>query len=303
VEITNWDTIVNEAEKIKSTANEVAHKLCCNTEQVQAAKARLARYTDVPNDLEYSDKDAIDSQDSEQEDHDEDIPMEAQNKYRRAEDSASEETFFNDNDNVVSTESHPDMISDELTPEEISQYMRKGLCFNWGEHGHIARWCPFCHMRDDDQNDDDADYEDDKSDDGNASNYEHDDFKDYYHSEDGAQSSDEDEEYEEYDENRYHWNDHGDDKPGNRYSLNCIMIVSDLCSNGDEKNAPINQYLSIPLSRHFVQPIGKVVQNKVEGEWDTQNPGEHNSNKFWNEKVEITLKKPLESPLSCMNVK
>jgi hypothetical protein len=214
-EITDWDTIVNEAKKIESAADEVAHELCRNTEQVRAAKALLARYTDVPDHREYRDEDAIDStsQDSEEEDYDEDISIEAQSKYCN---SDSEETYFDDDDDVVSTESHPDMISDKLTPEEISQYMRKGLCFNCGEHGHIARWCPFRHMRDHDQNDNDAGYEEDSMDsDGNASTYEHDDFEDYYHSEDGAQSGDEDKEYEEYDENRYYWDDHDDDKPSN----------------------------------------------------------------------------------------
>jgi hypothetical protein len=301
-EITGWDTIVNEAEKIESAADEVDHELRRNTERLLAAKALLADYTDVPDHREYRDEDAIDSlsQDSEQEDYDEDIPIEAQNRYFRAKDSDSEETHFDDDDDVVSTESHPDMISDELTPEEISQYMRKGLCFNCGEHGHIARWCPFRHMRDDDQNDDDSDYEDDEYGDETTGNHGHDDFEDDYHRENGAQSSDECEEYDEYDENRYHWDYHDDDKPGNRYGLNCIMIVSDLGSNGDEKNAPINQYLSTPLSRHFVQPIGKVVQNEVEGEWDTQNPGgDSSSNKFWNKRsgdhLEEAYQKPSES--------
>jgi hypothetical protein len=330
-EITDWDTIVNEAEKIESATDEVACELRRNTEQLQAAKALLAEYTDSPDDGDYDDQDAIDSisEDSEQEDYG-DIPVEAQTEPLRAEDS--EGTYFDDNDDdVISTNSRSDIISDKLTPQEISQYMREGRCFNCGEHGHIARWCPFHHMRDHDRKYEEDDYEEDEMDsDGN------DDFENYYHSEDGAQSSDEGEEYDEYDENRYCWDDRDNDKHSTRYSLNCIMIVSYPDSNEDEKDTPINQYLSAPTSKpntdpsqtnnkdeqvmtaealqlavtgisdellttrtcnnisrcynleedlkdsDIVQPLGKCVQNEVEGEWDTQNPSGHSSNKFWN---------------------
>jgi hypothetical protein len=59
------------------------------------------------------------------------------------------------------------------------------------------------------------------------------------------------------------------------------MIVSYPDSKEDEKDIPLNDHISAPLSKCFIRPLGKVVQNEVEGEWDTQNPGGHSTDKFW----------------------